>query len=109
MSSERVISGVRKLSVGKMKSSSQKMWPRYASPCQPRAGTPTSRPMVFGETVYLDETVTTGPNSSTALLFLDETRLQIARLVAESPRSTKELAELRKSEPIHWVDVPGGG
>jgi hypothetical protein len=33
--------------------------------------------LVFGETVYLDETVTTGANSSTALLFLDETRLQI--------------------------------
>ena len=31
----------------------------------------------FGETVYLDETVITGPNSSTALLFLDETRLQV--------------------------------
>jgi hypothetical protein len=31
----------------------------------------------FGETVYLDETVITGPDSSTALLFLDETRLQV--------------------------------
>ena len=27
-----------------MNSSSQNTWPRYASPCSPRAGTPTSRP-----------------------------------------------------------------
>ena len=40
-----------KLRNGKMNISSQKMWPRYASPCQPRAGTPTSRSSVCGETV----------------------------------------------------------
>ena len=34
-----------------MNSSSQKMWPRYASPCSPRAGTPASRSAVFGDTV----------------------------------------------------------
>lgn len=33
--------------------------------------------LVFGETVYLDETVVTGPNSSTAVLFRDDTRLQV--------------------------------
>src|SRR5665648_96093 len=34
-----------------MNISSQKMWPRYASPCHPRAGTPTSRWIVCGDTV----------------------------------------------------------
>lgn len=45
-----------------------------------------------------------GPNScpiSPEFDFLDAT-LNLERLPVE------ELAELRKSEPIHWVDVPGG-
>lgn len=42
-----------------------------------RLVTGNQRDLVFGETVYLEETVTTGPDSSTALLFLDQTRLQI--------------------------------
>jgi hypothetical protein len=42
-----------------------------------RLVTGNQRDLHFGETVYLDETVITGPDSSTALLFLDETRLQV--------------------------------
>lgn len=42
-----------------------------------RLVTGNQRDLLFGESVYLDETVVTGPNSSTALLFLDQTRLQI--------------------------------
>jgi len=42
-----------------------------------RLVTGNQRDLHFGETVYLDETVITGPDSSTALLFLDDTRLQV--------------------------------
>jgi hypothetical protein len=42
-----------------------------------RLVTGNQRNLHFGETVYLDETVITGPDSSTALLFIDETRLQV--------------------------------
>ena len=51
MSNERVMSGIRRLRNGNMKSSSQKMCPWYASPCKPRAGTPASLSMVFVDTV----------------------------------------------------------
>ncbi len=43
--------GNRRFSTGKMNSSSQKMCPRYASPCRPRAGTPMSRSSLLQETV----------------------------------------------------------
>ena len=48
----RVSSGSRQFRYGKMKSSSQKMCPRYASPCSPRAGTPTSSDAEFFDTVW---------------------------------------------------------
>ncbi len=46
-----MISGMRRFRNGNTKTSSQKTWPRYASPWSPRAGTPASRSLVWGETV----------------------------------------------------------
>ena len=47
-----MISGNRKFNNGKMNSSSQNTWPRYASPWSPRAGTPASRSAVFSDAVW---------------------------------------------------------